>query len=79
MELSLPKGGIFAFPKVEGCTNSKKLAINLLKQLGIITVPGSLFGEVGEGHLRFSFGKTPISDISEGIDRLEEDLEKIPC
>lgn len=79
MTVSKPTGGLFLFPRIENCNNSMKLAINLLKQLGVITVPGSLFGSAGEGHLRFSFGKTPISEISEGIDRLEEELEDIPC
>ena len=79
MSVSKPPSGIFLFPKIENCSDSMKLSMNLLEKLGLITVPGSLFGRAGEGHLRFSFGKTPISEISEGIDRLEEELKEIPC
>ena len=37
-------------------------------------IPGSAFGPSGEGHLRISFGNISIQDISEGFDRLEENL-----
>lgn len=51
-----PAGAFYAFPNVEKISRNSKAAAELLfDQAQIATVPGSVFGAQGEGHLRFSF------------------------
>ena len=40
--------------------DSRKAAAKLLDAAQVATVPGIVFGEHGEGHLRFSFSTTPV-------------------
>jgi aminotransferase len=50
---------------------SWELAVRLINEAKVITVPGSSFGPSGEGHLRLSFGGDE-SELNEAFDRLEE-------
>jgi aminotransferase len=63
-------GGFFAFVRVEGCTDSTALAIRLLEEAHVVTIPGAAFGRSGEGCLRLSFGSVSGEDLIEGLDRL---------
>jgi aspartate aminotransferase len=49
--------------------NSFDLAKTFLAREKVVTIPGSAFGERGEGYLRLSFAAAP-NDIEEGIGRL---------
>lgn len=49
---------------------SHKLAVRLIEEAKVISVPGSSFGSQGEGHLRFSFGGDE-DEINEAFDRIE--------
>jgi aminotransferase len=46
------------------------LAIRLIEEAGVVTLPGTEFGELGQGHLRLSVCATE-AEVSEGIRRLE--------
>jgi aminotransferase len=51
--------------------SSQEVAINLLREAKVITIPGGAFGQGGEGHLRLSFGgELPV--INEAFDRIEQ-------
>lgn len=54
-----PAGAFYAFPD---CTNihkdSRKAADILLERAHTATIPGAVFGEHGEGHLRFGYATT---------------------
>jgi len=72
----IPKGAFYVFPKVEvPGMNSKELAIELLKG-GVLSSPGSAFGESGEGHLRFAY-TVSREDISRGMDKVESVLKRL--
>ena len=72
----IPKGAFYVFPKVEvPGLNSQELAIELLKG-GVLTSPGSAFGESGEGHLRFAY-TVSREDISLGMDKVESVLKRL--
>jgi aspartate aminotransferase len=45
----------------------------LLERAQVATVPGVVFGEHGEGHLRFSFS-TSLETIDAGLDSLRRNL-----
>lgn len=66
-----PRGAYYVFPRIlpEGI-GSVDLALKLLYEAKVITVPGNGFGPTGEGHLRLSFGATE-EEIQEAFDRIE--------
>ena len=55
VSLSAPQGAFFAFPRVDGVTDSTRFALELLDRTGVAITPGSAFGASGEGHVRFCF------------------------
>ena len=69
-EYQKPKGAyyILAKYKIENI-NSFDLALKILNEVKVITIPGDAFGPGGEGHLRFSFACSP-KEIEEGFRRL---------
>ena len=51
-----PAGAFYAFPNAERIhKNSRKAAEILLEKAHVATIPGSVFGAQGEGHLRFGY------------------------
>jgi aspartate aminotransferase len=69
-----PAGAFYAFPDVTRVSsNSREAAEILLERAQVATVPGVVFGEHGEGHLRFSFS-TSIETIEAGLDSLRRNL-----
>ena len=69
--LHKPKGAFFLFAGVDG--KSLEVSERILEEAKVATVPGIGFGELGEGHVRFSFS-TPIENIREAVRRLDEVL-----
>jgi aspartate/methionine/tyrosine aminotransferase len=67
-------GGLFAFARVDGCTDSAALAHELLETVHLVTIPGVAFGASGEGFLRLSYGAAPTEDLRVGLDRLQRFL-----
>jgi aspartate/methionine/tyrosine aminotransferase len=65
-----PAGTFYAFPRVEvPGSNSVQLADQLLDQAGVVTLPGTGFGEEGEGYLRLSYANSQ-ANLSEGLRRI---------
>ncbi len=70
----IPAGAFYAFPDVSRVSSdSREAAEILLERAQVATVPGVVFGEHGEGHLRFSFS-TSIENIEAGLDSLRRNL-----
>jgi len=60
LECAPPAGAFYAFPDVERIhKNSRTAAQMLLEKAHVATIPGSVFGAQGEGHLRFCYAITP--------------------
>jgi aspartate aminotransferase len=53
--------------------DSRQAAEILLDRAKVATIPGIVFGEHGEGHLRFSFS-TSLETIEAGLDSLRRNL-----
>ena len=69
-----PAGAFYAFPDVTRIhADSRQAADILLDRAQVATVPGIVFGEHGEGHLRFSFS-TSLETIEAGLDSLRRNL-----
>ncbi|MCP3891990.1 MAG: pyridoxal phosphate-dependent aminotransferase [Desulfobulbaceae bacterium] len=72
-----PKGAFYVMAKyLFSDDDSQEIAIRLLNEAKVITIPGGAFGAGGEGHLRISFGGE-LETINEAFDRIEQWLDKI--
>jgi len=66
-----PKGTFYAFPSVSKLgLPSARIAEELLEQAKLASIPGSAFGEAGEGYLRLSFA-TSQRNIQEALARIK--------
>jgi len=72
-----PKGAFYTFPDMrEYGKTSWELAEYLIREVGVLTRPGSEFGEAGEGFLRISFA-TSMEQLERGMKRMKEALESL--
>lgn len=71
-----PKGAFYAFPsiKVTGMT-SEEFAEKLLVEEKVAVVPGSAFGQCGEGYIRCCYA-TSLADIEEALSRMKRFVAK---
>jgi aminotransferase len=72
----LPKGTFYVFPNVKRLMMSSiECTEFLLEQARVATVPGSGFGEYGEGYLRLSTANS-LENLEKAMDRIEKSLIK---
>lgn len=70
LHCEVPAGAFYAFPNVDKIhKNSRTAAKILLDKAHIATIPGSVFGAQGEGHLRFGYG-IATKEIEDCVDAL---------
>lgn len=66
------KGSMFAWaPIPPKYTNSYEFCMELMDKTGVICTPGSAFGSLGEGYVRFAL-VLPVSQINEAVNRIKE-------
>jgi aspartate/methionine/tyrosine aminotransferase len=71
-----PNGAFYVFPDFSSIEKSDDaLALRLLNEAGVVTVPGSGFGTSGEGHLRMSYSIS-YEQIREGMKRIRTCLNR---
>jgi len=71
-----PQGAFYAFPNVTGTgMKSKQIADYLLTEAGVACLPGTIFGQNGEGYLRFSYA-TDVQTINKAIDQIKNAITK---
>lgn len=66
-----PAATIYVWLKVPEEYDSSSFAAELLEKADIVVVPGSAYGECGEGFVRLSLS-TPDAEIDEAVARIEE-------
>lgn len=67
----VPDGAFYAFPNIKALgKSSKEVAETIIREVQVVTTPGSAFGTAGEGYLRLSFASS-TEDIIEALDRLK--------
>ena len=72
-----PKGAFYAFANITATgLSSKEFAMRLLREKAVVTVPGTGFGEGGEGFVRLSYA-TSEETIREGLNRIREFVESL--
>lgn len=76
MSCHTPGGAFYAFPSIEATGfTSEEFAEKLLMEERVAVVPGNVFGEGGEGHIRCSYA-TSMDNLEEAIKRMGRFLEK---
>ncbi len=63
-------GAFYVFPRFSQKMSSEKFAMKILES-GVICAPGSSFGSLGEGHLRFSYANSR-DNIAKGLDIVKD-------
>lgn len=72
-----PKGAFYAFPSIEATgMSSEEFAERLLMEERVAVVPGSAFGQCGEGFVRCCYA-TSLTNIEEALKRMERFVKKV--
>jgi aspartate aminotransferase len=71
-----PQGAFYAFPNVKGTgMNSNDLANLILDKAGVALLPGSSFGDYGDGYLRLSYANS-VENIQRGLEKIRKALKE---
>lgn len=72
-----PEGAFYMFPNIKKLgMSSTEMAMYLLEKAKIITVPGTAFGDYGEGYIRISYSISK-EKIREAMNRMRVAIEKL--
>jgi len=76
LECVPPQGAFYLFPSIR-CTGlrSEEFTEQLLWEERVAVVPGNVFGNSGEGHVRLSYA-TSLTKIEEALHRIERFVDK---
>jgi len=67
-----PKGSFYVFPNIKALgKDSNTVANELLEKAGVIAIPGSAFGQQGEGYLRISYANS-MENLKLALERIEK-------
>ena len=73
----LPEGAFYVFPNITSSgLSSRDFATQLLMKKKVAVVPGTAFGECGEGFVRCSYA-TSMDGIKEAMDKIAEFLKEL--
>ncbi|MBH0173552.1 aminotransferase [Fictibacillus sp. 23RED33] len=73
----VPGGAFYVFPSIEKTgLSSEEFAEQLLLKEQVAVVPGSVFGESGEGHVRCSYA-TSVQKLEEAMRRIDRFLQTL--
>jgi aminotransferase len=71
-----PKGAFYAFPSIKSTgMTSEEFAEKLLMEEKVAVVPGTAFGQCGEGYVRCCYA-TSLEDIEEALSRMGKFVER---
>ena len=72
-----PQGAFYIFPSIQQFRmNSEEFCDFLLKEARVAAVPGSAFGKLGEGFVRFSY-TTDYENVEKAMERVKVALKKL--
>lgn len=76
LKTHMPQGAFYVFPSIKRTgLSSEAFCEKLLDEQNLALVPGSAFGEAGEGYVRISYAYS-IEQIKKAIEKLEEFLKQ---
>ena len=72
----VPQGAFYVFPSIKklGMT-SDEFALKLLEEEKVAVVPGTAFGDCGEGYLRISYAYS-LNDLKRALERMERFVKR---
>ena len=71
VSVATPRGGMYAFFRVDGQDDSLAFAKRLVTDVGLGLAPGAAFGAEAEGWLRWCFASRDPQRLSAGVSRLK--------
>ncbi|HUZ78726.1 MAG TPA: aminotransferase class I/II-fold pyridoxal phosphate-dependent enzyme [Chloroflexota bacterium] len=73
-----PRGAFYAFPSIASTgLSSDEFSTRLLEEAKVAVIPGSAFGDQGEGYVRLCYA-TAYAEIEEALARIRRFLERLP-
>jgi aspartate/methionine/tyrosine aminotransferase len=69
IRFSEPEGAFYLFFGIEGYTDSRRLALDMVAETGVGLAPGSAFGPGGDAFLRLCFARSP-EHLQEAVKRI---------
>ena len=77
LECFEPFGAFYVFPSIrEFNMSSEEFATRLFNEEKVAVVPGTAFGECGEGFLRISYAYS-LEDLKEALGRVENFIRRL--
>jgi aminotransferase len=77
LKLVPPQGAFYAFVNIKALgASSETVARDLLEKAGVAVVPGSAFGEYGEGYIRISFA-CKLTQVTEGMQAIQRYCQQV--
>lgn len=74
-----PRGAFYVFPSIEITgLSSEEFCARLLRERGVAVIPGTAFGECGEGFVRCCYACS-MRDLTEALARIEVFLKDLGC
>ena len=72
-----PKGAFYVFPSIRSTgLTSDEFCTRLLMEQKVACVPGTAFGESGEGHIRCSYA-TSLENLTEAVKRIRAFVQSL--
>ena len=72
MSCQSPQGAFYVFPNIKALgKSSQEIADWMLEKAGVALLPGSAFGEYGEGYLRLSYANS-VENIERALERMRD-------
>lgn len=76
IECVTPAGAFYVFPSIKKLgMNADALTLHLLRQAGVAVVPGSAFGDFGEGYVRLAYSNS-YANLEEALTRMANALRR---
>ena len=77
LECFEPQGAFYMFPSIESTgLSSDEFCERLLHEQEVAVIPGSAFGESGEGHVRISYSYS-MNHLREACSRIRKFLQTL--
>lgn len=70
VQLATPDGGMYAFFRIDGVSDSLATAKRLVAEAGLGLAPGNAFGPEAQGWLRWCFASRDPQRLRQGVERL---------
>ena len=76
VEVASPRGGMYAFFRLQGFGDSLDVARRLVAEAGLGLAPGNAFAPEAQGWLRWCFASKDVARLDAGVQRLRDWLSK---